>query len=1202
MTRALFTDLLREIRHSFGRYLAIFSIVLIGVAFFAGVSAGSYNMKATAGRYFTDNRMQDLKLLSTVGFTDDDIDAIRKEAGVQGVYAARSLDVMAVLGQDDNEFVTALHSIPEDLSDTNSSYLNRFRLMDGRLPSAPDECTVRVVAARKQPVQPGDVLRLSSGTKDPLSDSLNVTELKVVGLVYTPESISFDLGSASVGDGDVSCLCYVPENAFESEYYTAVYVSIEGAVAYDTFTDAYFDYIAPYQEAFEDFSEGRIEKRISDIKTEIRDTVEEEVTKEVTERVTEEVEKAVREEIEKETEKEVRKQVEEEIRSAVSEEVDKRVREEIENSVRTAVYDGVREKIGEATRSAVEAEVRKRIEAETRAAVEAGAREQIEKETRAALEAEVLKHIEAETKTAVEAAVRSGIENAVRENLTAAVTAQCELDPMFAYLTPEQKQAAISGIVETQYPAALETAMAEQFEPAVSSQYAAALETAVTGNLIPAVNAALPDALDQALSQYLAPAVEAAYPGALETAMASYFDQAVREAYPQALSQALSANLDSAAEAAYPEALAQAMDEHYQAAYDEACEEAIETALSEKLEETVEEILPEAIETAMSENFEKAVNDTVPEEVEKILPEQIEEIYEEQIEENLSDTDDWKWYVLDRHSQVSFVEYEHAAEQMKHIAALFPLFFFFVAALVCFTTMTRMVDEQRGLVGTCKALGYDESAITARFMLYALSASLSGGIIGVLLGLRIFPLVIINAWGIAYQMPAMVPADNTLLAVIAVVSMTLVVVLAAFFACIGTLSEVPSALMRPKAPKLGKKVILERIPFLWKRFTFTQKVTARNILRYKKRFFMTLAGVAGCTALLVTGFGISDSVNDLITVQFDEIYQYDVSVTLKPDLTEKEYREAADAVTGRPELLDSYVLSSTSGKANISEDADANDDVIVTLTAADDPVIFSDFCHLKDRRGKKEVLLPEKGVLISQTIAEKFDLKQGDTLVLESSEGTRVTAEIAEIIEFHVGYSVFMKDSVYRELFNENAPENSIIGRTDLSDEEKEDFSSEVMDTENISSVSFFSVSTRSIRQMISALSIITLVLIISSGLLSFVVLYNLSNVNISERLREIATIKVLGFYDPEVNAYVYRESITITVLGALVGLGLGTLLHHAIMSMISLESVTFGLYIAPVSYLYSFLLTLVFSLIVSIFINRKLKTIPMVESLKSVE
>ncbi len=483
-----------------------------------------------------------------------------------------------------------------------------------------------------------------------------------------------------------------------------------------------------------------------------------------------------------------------------------------------------------------------------------------------------------------------------------------------------------------------------------------------------------------------------------------------------------------------------------------------------------------------------------------------------------------------------------------------------------------------------------------------LTASLFGGIAGSAIGIMVLPKIIYNAWGIAYQMPEMMQADHLPLMVISVISITMVVVFAAILACGRDLRSNPAELMRPKAPKLGKTVLLERIGFIWRRLSFTGKVTVRNIFRYKKRFFMTLAGVAGCTALLVTGFGISDSIRAVVRVQFGEIYRYHTAVTVKAGTEEKTREELKKYLEDLPDFSDTAFVYTASALANLTEKKnEGRDDLEITITIPEKNNSFDRFVLMREPVSKKPYSIKEPGCYMAERVADELGLSEGDTFYIETNDGIRRPVKIAACLEVYAGYPVFMNMDYYASVFGTRPAYNSLYA-ANAEDTDETALGRKLMSQEGVAGVSFTSKNVATINSMIDALGMITVVLIISSALLSFVVLYNLSNVNISERLREIATIKVLGFYDNEVNAYIYRETIAITIFGALFGLGLGVLLHHTIMQMIAIKAVTFGNRIEPWTYVYSFLLTIVFSALVSIFVNMKLKRIPMVESLKSVE
>lgn len=560
--------------------------------------------------------------------------------------------------------------------------------------------------------------------------------------------------------------------------------------------------------------------------------------------------------------------------------------------------------------------------------------------------------------------------------------------------------------------------------------------------------------------------------------------------------------------------------------------------------------------------------------------------------------DDPQWIVLDRNSQYSYMDYGSVADRMEGIARVFPVFFFLVAALVCLTTMTRMVDEQRGNIGTMKALGYSKGAIAMKYLMYAFIAGIFGSILGCSLGMYIFPSVIFNAWNLMYNLPELkfvLQPGLMLLASGLVIGVTM---LAAFAAVYKELMEVPSQLMRPRAPKIGKKILLERVPLLWSHFSFSWKVTARNIFRYKKRFFMTVIGIAGCSALLVAGFGIQDSISDIVTKQYEEIFNFDAAVTFDTDATVAEKADALQRLQDNAEVEEAIGIGQSA--VTVSDDGEDSSVTVVVPSDLDD---FADFTALCHRGDTEQLSLSDDGALITEKLAMNLGLSAGDTLTITDGDGIEREVKIADVVENYVGHYLYMSPSYYRTVFEERQTDTAAylkLSEAGLQDESA--LGQQLMQDEFISSVSFYSGLADTFQDTISSLSFVVVVLVIAAGLLAFVVLYNLTNVNISERIREIATIKVLGFYDPEVGSYVFRETIFLTIIGALAGLVLGIGLHSLIMSLAEMESVMFGRNIDWISFVISFLITMLFSFVVNLFMYRKLKKVQMVESLKSVE
>ncbi len=555
--------------------------------------------------------------------------------------------------------------------------------------------------------------------------------------------------------------------------------------------------------------------------------------------------------------------------------------------------------------------------------------------------------------------------------------------------------------------------------------------------------------------------------------------------------------------------------------------------------------------------------------------------------------EEFGYYALDRNSHFSYVDYGNCGDRMDAIAKVFPVFFYLVAALVCLTTMTRMVDEQRGGIGTLKALGYSKLSIAMKYIVYALTASLSGGIVGCFFGINTLPRIIFNAWNIVYTVDGLVVEPQIALCIIAVLIAVAVTVATTLIVCVGELRETPALLLRPKSPKNGKKIFLEHIPFIWKRFSFTRKVTARNIFRYKKRFFMTIMGIAGCTALILAGFGIKNSVSKITAGQYGEIFSYDVMGN---------FGEKCDLESFSKEYPDMYMISLLPGNAYKTEAPDSANKKI-NLICVDDVDRYDEYINLTTEDGGKSVSVPDEGALITYKLAKDFGVSKGDYIYVNLDGETYGKVKVADVVTMYVGQYVFMSEEYFREVYKSECIINSFVGNLNgMSIKEQEAYGTEMMNNYDIVGITYYDAVSANFGETISSLSIITIVMIISACMLAFVVLYNLITVNISERIREIATIKVLGFYDNEVASYVYRENVVLSIIGSLAGLLLGKVLHGYIMNVIEMDDVIFPKIIFGQSYVFAVLITVVFGILVNYSMYRKLKNIPMVESLKSVE
>ncbi len=553
-----------------------------------------------------------------------------------------------------------------------------------------------------------------------------------------------------------------------------------------------------------------------------------------------------------------------------------------------------------------------------------------------------------------------------------------------------------------------------------------------------------------------------------------------------------------------------------------------------------------------------------------------------------------EWTVLDRDMHYGSVQYKDTVAQMEAIAAVFPIFFFLVAALVCLTTMTRMVDEERGQIGILRALGYSKFLCSFKYLFYSFIATFSGGIVGSILGLMVFPPVIYSTWGLMYALPEMryeLPIDYIILANSVFI---VVMILTTISVTRGQMKEVTSQILRPKSPKLGKKIILEKITFIWKRMSFTSKVTARNLIRYKRRFFMTVIGISGCTALLVAGFGIRVSVSDIVTRQYDDLTLYNGIISFEEELSTEKKSELTEEISALNEVEKIELI--TSFNWNFwGENKDLSQVSSVQIYENDDQL--KELKVVKDYRDGNELFLSDDNVLISEKLSELLELKVGDLVTIENENNVEKQVEIGGIFQHYINHEVLMSMECYSNLFGEELAENASLLLLNNSD-----IASEIRNFEGVNSLYLTQSAVDSLSKTIDGLNIVVIVIIVSAGLLAFIVLGNLSNINISERQRELATLKVLGFTNKEVNSYMFKENMLLTFFGALFGMILGTFLHRFIITLVEMDFVMFLRLITLSSLLYAAIMTFVFSFLVNIIVTRKLKKIQMVESLKSIE
>ena len=618
---------------------------------------------------------------------------------------------------------------------------------------------------------------------------------------------------------------------------------------------------------------------------------------------------------------------------------------------------------------------------------------------------------------------------------------------------------------------------------------------------------------------------------------------------------------------------------------------------AEKMEENIR-YLEELFSSRPNERFEEIKIKAI-EEIRKNYADVVEsELYLSMAESQLPKIDEVKYYFFDRNDNPGYSEFYDVVKRINSIATVFPICFFIVAVLICLTTMTRMVEENRIEIGTLKALGYSNMEISIKYIIYASLASIIGGILGVIVGFNIFPRVIYTAYNTQYALPNLSIVYYPSYIIQSLVISILCTVGASLLVLKVDLNSTPSTLMRPKAPKSGKRILLERITPIWKRLNFNQKVTFRNLFRYKQRMIMTVFGIAACTAMIITGFGLKDSIGDLTNKQFNKLWKYQATVIFNDNTTiedDDEYNEKLMSLKGYKNSLNIHQEMVTISKEDINKQN-------VTLYVPEDKDKFKDFVLLNDRVSGEEYILSDDGAIINEKLAKLLGVVKGDEITFKDSENNSYIIKVSNISESYLSHGIYMSKAYYVDVFGKEAKYNSQFIMLDDSNYEDNDIASKLMETNKVINVTMTSYLSKTTNEAMDTLNIVVIILIISAGGLALVVLYNLNNINVSERIRELSTIKVLGFYDHEVTMYILRENFILTALGIIIGMFMGKILHGFVITTAEADNMMLSPSIYATSFIYSIILTIVFSLIVMFMMHRKLKKINMIDALKSNE
>lgn len=1083
MKKALNKDILRDILKSKGRYFSIMLIVALGVAFFSGIKVSPKVMRNTVDNYYDEYNFMDVEVISTLGLTDDDVDAIKKLDTVEGVFPTYSMDV--ITNVKDQDRVLKVHALPtDDLSNDNKDYINRVKLIKGRLPKNSGECVVLKPKYDHLNLKIGKTLNIKSGTEDKLSENLKKDNYKIVGLVETPYYLSYEFGNSSIGSGSVDGIMLVPQNDFKTEAYTEMYITAKGAKEQTSFYQDYKDTVKKTEDQIDKITDERIEHRYNEVVGE----------------ATDELNKAKKEYNDK------KKETEDKINKAEKELKDGKQK----------IKDGKQEL--------------KTKKAETKKQIKDGFKK--------------LDSAEAQLKSGRKQyeAAKKEFESQKQQANSQISSAESQLAPLKSNI--DSLKSNISGL-ESQLG-----------KPDISEEEKATLTRTISKYR---------ENLSALEGQY-----NAGY--AKIQSIKNQIKSGERK-----LSRTKSELDRNQRKIKTERSKLYTMEEKAQKEFKKAEEELVKN--EKKLVDSEKEL--EKAKNEAKDEFKKAEKDL------------------KEAEDEIKKIEKPEWYVLNRDKQYSAAEYGGCADSIDALAGIFPVFFVLVAALVALTTMTRMVDEQRINIGTLKGLGYTPGMIAKKYIVYAMSASAIGSIIGLIVGYTVFPTIIYNAYAIMYTVPKVELRTDLFITVLSIAASIFVTTFAAFAACRRELVEDPAILMRPKAPKNGKRILLERIGFIWNKIGFIWKVTLRNIFRYKKRFLMTVLGISGCTALILTGFGVRDSIQMIVDVQFGELNKYSMTASYDSDEKTEDVEYLKSLISNEKGVKEIGMFHNQNAKVMIN-----NKEKEVTVVIPENKNTFKDFIELRERKSHTPIKLDNKGIVISEKAARNLDAKVGDKVKILNENDVSAEAVISGITENYVNHYIYMTNDYYKELFNRNADSNRIYGVLDdsITIDQEDKMASKTIDSTCANGTVFTTGIKDGFSDTIKSLNYVVLLMIVSAGALAFVVLYNLSNVNISERIREIATIKVLGFYDKEVSAYIYRENVILTLIGAVVGLGLGVILHQFIMITVEVENMMFGRLINPLSYAAAFILTIVMGTIVNLVMNKKLKKVEMVESLKSVD
>lgn len=1164
--KTFFKEFFRTIFRSKARFFSIVTIIAIGVGFFAGINATEPDMILSADKYYKEKNLADFRIIAPLGFQADDIEELSHLAEVEKIQEEYWIDVFAA-SEEGYTSIVRLYSYDEkDFADGHG--LNEMTVVSGRLPEKAGEIIVQAGGNIPKEITLGSKVTLLAPPEKEITESLVGDTYTVVGAITSPLYISFERGQTNIGDGSIDFYAYVHEDAFRMEKPNNLYIQTKQSKELTAYTKDYDAHLSSIQASIEKIGEDATAQEIASLQKEINEgKIELEEKKEEVNKELSEAEEALNQ-----AEKEIA-EAEEEIakneRDYLKElEQSRKQLEEGEAELQSGKLAYEEKKHGWEEGFLLHEKNRQELE-EIGASLSIASNEIAKAKTQLENGKQQLERAKEELDYSL-----MTMENLLGLKEQLIINPHMTKDEYMKLVDqnlffPEEMKVGLLAITSEGFQIPFIFQMIDmKFLPELEAKYEEGNQAYLVGL---AEYEANKNELDKRSLEY-------------EKSLLAYEEGLVQlELVKQQLAEGKHALDEAQRELLESE---QKLNEGKRALQEG------EEKLVQELEKAREELEEGKNELEEGwQTFEREKENAFAE----INKAEGELNDAEQLIKSLPDG----WIVSNRTGNPGYSGYGDDAKRIGAVAKVFPLFFFLVAALVSLTTMTRMIEEERTQIGTLKALGYTPRLIALKYLLYAFSASLIGSILGLSVGFWLFPTAIMNAYDIMYSIDERLTPFHWDYAWLSTGLAMVTTVVTTYFATRHELRTTPTTLMHPRAPKPGKRIFLEKIKPIWSRLSFSQKVTFRNLFRYKGRFYMTIFGIAGCAGLLVAGFGLSDSINDVMGKQNSEIYLYDGQILL--DLNDGgDAFDLEDKIKNNPDIASTLPVYNESVEVIQDETKSGFDATLVVPLSKEE---IKKFVAMQDRVSREDVALPSDGVVMTEKLAKLLNTNVGDTFTYRDSNNISYTMEVAAITENYLSHYIYASKEYWENITDQKVAYNAWMFQVkNIQEMDKSAFLESFMQEEIVMAAYFIEDIAKKYEDTMKSLDAVVFIIIISAGALAFVVLYNLTNINLNERIREIATLKVLGFRHKEVDSYMFRENFILIIFGTLLGLVLGNILHHYVIITMEIDTMMFGREVHFSSYIWSILLTIVFSTSVNFFMHFKLKKVNMVESLKSVE